>query len=105
MVRRFATLCIAFAFVPVLLVSGALPSNDTRTPNVRGGTLGIDDELNDIQSRIISGFASFTLGKNGNDIGSSHASGSPSAHTAHQSGRHGRRHRATVTSCSSARSD
>ena len=75
MVRRFATLCIAFAFVPVLLVSGALPSNDTRTPNVRGGTLGIDDELNDIQSRIISGFASFTLGKNGNDIGSSHASG------------------------------
>jgi len=67
-VRRIATLCIAFALVPVLVLSGAF------TPNTRGGTLTIDDELNDIQGRLVSGFAAFTLGKNGNDIGSSRAS-------------------------------
>src|SRR5207245_10939099 len=51
LVRRFATLCIALAFVPVLLVRGALPSNDTRTPNLRGGTLAIDDEHSQVQRR------------------------------------------------------
>ena len=56
MVRRFATLCIAFTLVPLLVLSGALPGFDSRAPNARGGTLGIDDELNDIQERLISGF-------------------------------------------------
>jgi hypothetical protein len=74
LLRRFATLCIAFALIPILVLSGALPGFDSRTPNARGGTLGIDDELNDIQERLISGFAAFTLGKTGNDLGSSHAS-------------------------------
>ena len=68
MARRIATLCVAFALVPLLVLSGAF------TPNARGGTLTIDDELNDIQGRLVSGFAAFTLGKNGNDIGSSHSS-------------------------------
>jgi len=66
-VRRIASLCIAFALIPLLVLSG-IPNLDSRA-----GTLGIDDELNDIQGRLVSGFAAFTLGKSGNDMGSSHA--------------------------------
>jgi hypothetical protein len=37
------------------------------------GRLGIDDELTDLQERLISGFAAFELGKSGNDASSSGA--------------------------------
>ena len=33
----------------------------------QSGRLGIDDEMNDEQERLISGFAAFELGKTGND--------------------------------------
>jgi hypothetical protein len=34
------------------------------TTNARAGQLGIDDEMNDIQQRLLSGYASYTLGNN-----------------------------------------
>jgi hypothetical protein len=39
----------------------------------QAGKLGIDDELTDLQERLISGFAAFELGKTGNDGSSSGA--------------------------------
>src|ERR671937_884490 len=38
-----------------------------RVQQATGGRLGIDDEMNDVQERLISGFSAFELGKTGND--------------------------------------
>ena len=65
--KRFVSVCLAIVFVPVLLVSGVLPTGGSGVQSARAGKLSIDDELNDIQERIISGFAAFELGKTGND--------------------------------------
>ena len=53
----------------VVMVAGA--GGVARVPHATGGRLGIDDELTDLQERLISGFAAFELGKSGNDVGTS----------------------------------
>src|SRR5437588_1629856 len=44
-------------------------AGNTSTPNVRAAELGIDDELTPTQERLVSGFASYTLGKNAENNG------------------------------------
>jgi hypothetical protein len=51
----------------LVLVAAAGVNRLVGTPsatNVRAGQLGIDDEMNDIQERILSGYAAYTLGSN-----------------------------------------
>jgi hypothetical protein len=43
----------------------------SRVTNVGAARLGIDDEMTDVQERLLSGFAAFELGKTGNDNPSS----------------------------------
>src|SRR5918912_2950634 len=58
-----AALVTAFA-----LVGGG--GGVVKVQKATGGRLGIDDEMNDEQERLISGFAAFELGKTNNDNGS-----------------------------------
>src|SRR5919205_2773188 len=61
---RYRRLLLAIpAAVAIALPSGALLP-------VNAGRLDIDDEMNDIQERLISGFAAFELGSKGNDSNS-----------------------------------
>ncbi|TML56980.1 MAG: exo-alpha-sialidase [Actinobacteria bacterium] len=61
-----AIIALAMAFA---LVGGG--GGVARVQQATGGRLGIDDEMNDEQERLISGFAAFELGKTGNDNGGS----------------------------------
>ena len=58
-------------FVALLLFGGALALGGgggvVHVPSAQSGRLGIDDEMNDEQERLISGFAAFELAKSGND--------------------------------------
>src|ERR671926_1759366 len=61
---RYRRLLLAIpAAVAIALPSGALLP-------VNAGRLDIDDEMNDIQERLISGFTAFELGSKGNDSNS-----------------------------------
>jgi hypothetical protein len=51
----------------VATVVGGLGASGPRVAPAQAGRLDIDDELNDIQERLISGFASFELGKTKGD--------------------------------------
>src|SRR5712691_2340715 len=51
----------------VLGLSGAVGGPRSGLPSAQAGRLGIDDELNDEQERLISGFAAFELGAGQND--------------------------------------
>jgi hypothetical protein len=58
----------------VLLLAGVLAvliggSAGTRVHKAHSGVIGIDDELNAVQERLISGFASYTLGANAENGG------------------------------------
>ena len=58
-------------FVALLLSGGALALGGgggvVHVPSAQSGRLGIDEEMNDEQERLISGFAAFELAKSGND--------------------------------------
>src|SRR5256714_3451479 len=60
----FAVIALAMAFA---LVGGG--GGVVKVQQATSGRLGIDDEMNDEQERLISGFAAFELGKTNNDNG------------------------------------
>src|ERR671936_707244 len=60
-VRMLQALGLLVIVVLLLFQSGA------STQRATAGKLGIDDEMSDIQERLISGFAAFELAKSGND--------------------------------------
>src|SRR5438874_524360 len=60
-----AVIALAMAFA---LVGGG--GGVVSVQKASSGRLGIDDEMNDEQERLISGFAAYELGKTGNDNGS-----------------------------------
>jgi hypothetical protein len=57
------------ALSTVVMLAGA--GGVAHVPRATSGQLGIDDEMNSEQERLISGFAAFELGKSGNDTPSS----------------------------------
>src|SRR5207253_278093 len=57
------------ALSTVVMLAGA--GGVAHVPRATSGQLGIDDEMNNIQERLISGFAAFELAKSGNDTPSS----------------------------------
>jgi hypothetical protein len=63
--NRYVALLVQGLFVAALV--GGLGASGSRVAPAQAGRLDIDDELNDIQERIISGFAAFELGKTGSD--------------------------------------
>src|SRR5919201_6358530 len=70
---RMKRLFGVFLAVVALVTAFALVGGGGGVAHVQkatGGRLGIDDEMNDEQERLISGFAAFELGKTNNDNGS-----------------------------------
>src|SRR5947208_11780351 len=65
--RRPVALLLALVAVGVAIMFAGIGGSTTRVTIAHAGQLGIDDELNDEQERLISGFAAFELGKTGND--------------------------------------
>src|SRR2546428_3490315 len=75
--KRLATAFVSLAvFLPLLLLSEAVPDAGSRAPTAQAAKLGIDDQLTAPQERLLSGFASFTLAKNGNDAAANFRSSS-----------------------------
>jgi hypothetical protein len=64
-----------FGLLLALLALGAglslFGGSAARVTKAQAGALGIDDEMNDEQERLLSGFAAFELARSGNDNGSS----------------------------------
>src|SRR5437764_555326 len=65
--RRPVALLLALVALGVAIMFAGIGGSSTRVTSAHAGQLGIDDELNDEQERLISGFAAFELGKTGND--------------------------------------
>src|SRR5436189_1893732 len=65
--RRPVALLLALVALGVAIMFAGIGGSTTRVTSAHAGQLGIDDELNDEQERLISGFAAFELGKTGND--------------------------------------
>ena len=67
--RTFGLLLALLALSVGLSLFGG--GSASRVTKAQAGTLGIDDEMTDVQERLLSGFAAFELAKSGNDNGSS----------------------------------
>jgi hypothetical protein len=67
--KRLIALLVACAFASMLVLVGFGGGAATRVNAAGAGKLGIDDELTDVQERLLSGFASFELSKSGADNG------------------------------------
>src|SRR5437763_1174264 len=65
MKRVFGLLLVLVALSFGLVLAGA--GGVAKVQKATGGRIGIDDEMNDQQERLISGFAAFELAKTGND--------------------------------------
>src|SRR5213080_790893 len=65
--RRPVALLLALVALGVAIMFAGIGGSTTRVTSAHAGQLGIDDELNDEQERLISGFAAFELAKSGND--------------------------------------
>ena len=64
--KRFTWGFLAFAALATIVVlAGA--GGVAHVQRAASGQLGIDDEMNSVQERLISGFAAFELAKSGND--------------------------------------
>src|SRR5205814_3472627 len=68
--RRPIALLLALVALGVAIMFAGIGGSTTRVTSAHAGQLGIDDEMNDEQERLISGFAAFELGKTNNDNGS-----------------------------------
>jgi hypothetical protein len=67
MKRFLSGVLVLAAFSTILVLAGAGGVAHVSVTRATGGSLGIDDEMNAEQERLISGFAAFELGKSGND--------------------------------------
>jgi hypothetical protein len=65
--KRLISLVLALAALGLGVVFAGVGSSTSSVTRAQAGSLGIDDELNAEQERLLSGFAAFELGKSGND--------------------------------------
>jgi len=69
--RRSVAVLLALVALGVVVMFAGIGGSASTVTQAQAGRLGIDDELNDEQERILSGYAAFELAKSGND----HSSG------------------------------
>src|SRR5918911_1735873 len=69
--RRHVALLLVLVGLGVVVMFAGIGGSASRVTNVGAARLGIDDEMTDVQERLLSGFAAFELGKTGNDNPSS----------------------------------
>src|SRR2546423_8984021 len=65
--KRIISLVLALTALGLGIMFAGVGGSASPVTKAQAGTLGIDDELNAEQERLISGFAAFELGKTGND--------------------------------------
>jgi hypothetical protein len=65
--RRSVALLLALVALGVVVMFAGIGGSASKVTQAQAGRLGIDDEMTDVQERIISGYAAFELGMNGND--------------------------------------
>src|SRR2546423_13164777 len=65
--KRIISLVLALTALGLGIMFAGVGGSAAPVTKAHAGTLGIDDELNAEQERLISGFAAFELGKTGND--------------------------------------
>src|SRR5689334_16858911 len=82
--RRFVALLLVLSALGVVVMFAGIGGSASRVTSAQAGRLGIDDEMTDVQERILSGYAAYELGMNGNDHQS--GAGSPTTYFPRGSG-------------------